>query len=495
MLAVFWGAGGAAARLILQFGAQVVLARILGPEQYGIFAIGAIVVSFSNFFSDIGLAYGLIQKKTVSSNDIRFVFTWQIILGTVVTACVFFAADSIALFFGDPRAAGVVQALAVICLLNALAAPSLNLLKRELDFKRVQIAQISGFVLGYIVFGIPLALYGWQVWALVIAWLVQAMFVLILSYQSTRHSVQPLVYHDNARALSTYGGTVFITNIINWVISNIDRVIVGRAFSSLEIGLYTTTYNMLQTPTTSILGVIQPVFFAASSRIIDDKETIAANYRVLIAAVATYLLPVFVAVAVVSETFVLGIYGPKWHEACKLFAPLALAMPLFMIWGFTTPLLWTGGHASKEFKTQLPIAIGWTATTWLAAQHSLVAVAWTVFALYLLRCFVIVWTAAHHLNLSTPKIWRAMRGGLECSLIVSVLVKACDEAISHLDPLLRLLIDAFVGFVSMAGAFRLIPGLISPELYLLNKKIIEKLPRSVSNRLGFLYRGVSDDVR
>ncbi len=302
----------------VQFGAQVVLARILGPEQYGIFAIGAIVISFSNFFSDVGLAYGLIQKTTISSNDVRFVFTWQVILGTIVSVAVFLAADSIALFFGDPRAAGVVQALAVICLLNALAAPSLNLLKRELDFKRIQIAQISGFILGYVIVGIPLALHGSQVWSLVVAWLVQALVVLIIAYRATRHAVQPLIHHNEARALGTYGGTVFITNIINWVIGNIDRVIVGRVFTSREIGLYATTYNMLQTPTTSLLGIVQPVFFAASSRIAGDRDTIAASYRALIAAVATIIFPIFVAVAAVSETFVLALYGPKWFSANRV---------------------------------------------------------------------------------------------------------------------------------------------------------------------------------
>lgn len=495
LLAVFWGTGGAAARLILQFGAQVVLARILGPEQYGIFAIGAIVISFSNFFSDIGLAYGLIQKKTVSANDVRFVFTWQIILGTAVTAAVFFAAESIARFFGDPRATSVVQALAAICLLNALAAPSLNLLKRELDFKRIQIAQIAGFILGYVVVGIPLALNGSQVWALVVAWLIQALVVFVLAYRTTRHAVRPLIHHDEARALSAYGGTVLITNIINWVIGNIDRVIVGRVFTSREIGLYATTYNMLQTPTTSLLGIVQPVFFAASSRIADDRETIATSYRALIAAVSTFILPIFVAVAAISETFVLALYGPKWQEAAALFAPLALAMPLFMIWGFTTPLLWTGGHASKEFKTQLPMAFIWAATTWLAAQHSLNTVAWAVLGLYLLRCLVVVQTATHYLELARIALWNATRGGIACSVVVGLIVKACDLGITSLPPVARFAGDAVVGAICLVVVLKLAPGLIAPELATLNRRIIGKLPKPLAARFSFLCGEAHDDGR
>jgi O-antigen/teichoic acid export membrane protein len=486
VIAVFWGAGGSAFRILLQFAVQVVLARLLGPEQYGIFAVGAIVISFSNFFSDIGLAYGLIQKKTVSSNDVRFVFTWQVILGTAVSAVIFLAAEYVALFFGDQRATEVVRALAVICLLNALAAPSLNLLKRQLDFKRIQIAQISGFILGYVVVGIPLALHDSQVWALVVAWMVQALVVLILAYNATGHAIRPLFYHDEARALSNFGGTVFITNIVNWIIGNIDRVVIGRIFTSREIGLYATTYNMLQTPTASMLGILQPVFFAASSRIADDRQANATNYRALIAAVTTYVMPLFVAVAAVSETFMLGLYGPKWAAAATLFTPLALAMPLYLIWGLTTPLLWTSGHASKEFKTQLPVAIAWAGSTWLAAQYSFVAVAWVVLFLYLLRCFVIVRSATFYLQFSGSAIWNAARGGITGSVIVGLVVKICDLAASPLPPLFRLITAVFVGALSLFLVLKFAPGLRSPELVMLNRRIIEKLPKRIANRLNFL---------
>ena len=488
LLAVFWGTGGAATRLFLQFGAQVVLARVLGPEQYGIFAIGAIVISFSNFFSDIGLAYGLIQKKSVSPSDIRFVFTWQIILGTVVTACVFFAADNIALFFGDPRAAGVVQALAVICLLNALAAPSINLLKRELDFKRIQISQISGFILGYVVVGIPLALAGFQVWSLVLAWLVQAMFVLGFAYRATRHAVRPLIHYDEARALSTYGGTVLFTNLINWMIGNIDRVIVGQVFASREIGLYATTYNMLQTPSSSILGIIQQVFFSASSRVVDNQQQIASTYRALVSAVATYLMPAFFSLAVVADTFIAALYGPKWSDSAEVFPAIAIAMPLFLIWGMSTPLLWTAGHASKEFKAQVPVALLWLIACWFAAQNSFAAVAWTVCGLYLLRCIVIIAAACRYLAIRPASVAAAAVGGLLISAFVAIGVGIADHLLHEIAPFIRLFLDVVVGAMVLFLCLRIFPSLVSTELARLNARILEKLPSRMARKMAFLSR-------
>lgn len=485
--AVFWGGGGSVLRILLQFGAQVVLARILGPEQYGLFAIGAIVISFSSFLSDIGLAYGLIQKKNVDSDDIRFVFTWQIILGLVVSLSVAWAAEDIAEFFGDARSASVVKALAIVCLFNAVAAPSLNLLKRQLDFKRIQLSQILAFITGYVLVGIPLAWFGAQVWALIAAWFAQALVTFILLYRATHHPLQPLLWYHEARALFSYGGTVLITNLVNWFINNIDRVIVGRVFSSQQIGLYATSYNMLYAPTSSLLGVIQPVFFSASARVADQQSKIDAAYRALLGAVAIFILPVFTTLSAVAETFIFAVYGPKWAAAVVLFRPFALAMPLFLVWGFTTPLLWSAGYASREFRSQLPVALLWAIGSWWAASNSAEAVAWVVFVLFGVRCAVIMGSAVRVLHLDLYQVWKAVRGGLFLSLLLPMVIGGLDTQIAALPALLRLALDALAGGLVMVMLLRLLPGIVGHDLNLLIVRILDRCPAVLAAKLMLIF--------
>lgn len=486
--AVFWGAGGAVLRLVLQVGTQIALARMLGPAQYGIFAIGATVIGFSAFFSDIGLAYGLIQKASVNDRDIRFVFTWQILLGAVVSALVYLGSGVIAAFFGDARAAPVIQVLSALCLLNALAAPSLNLLKRQLDFKTIQLVQLASYVAGYLLVGIPLAIYGAQVWALVAAWLVQAVVSGLLLYSATRHALKPLLWYDQARRQSGYGGTVLVTNIINWAIGNIDRVIVARAFGTREIGLYATTYNLFYNPTATLLNVVQPVFFSASSRITDEGQRILGAYRSLVAALALVVSPVFAAVAAVPETFIAALYGDKWIDAAALCRPLALVMPMFLLFGLTTPLLWTSGRAAKEFQLQAPIALLWAAVCAWAATLSLAHVAWVVLALYSLRCVVVVGVATRALGLTVTAFWLSVRGGVLVSTLVAALLALADVALSGLPAWQRLAVEVVLGAAVWLAMLRLAPGLIAPELASLFDRILSQLPRPVARLLGFLAR-------
>ena len=356
--AVFWGAGGTVIRMLLQVGSQVVLARLLGPTEYGVFAIGTLVITFSLFFADVGLAYGLIQKAAVSERDIRFVFTWQILLGGGVAVLVALAAGPIASFFGEPRAQGVVQVLASLCLINALAAPAMNLLKRDLNYRALQLGQIASYFVGFVLVGIPLALSGHAVWSLVAAWTVQAVLAGLIAYAQVRHSLKPLFWYEDARGQGAYGGVVFATNLLNWFIGNIDRTIVGRMLPARDMGLYSQTYNLLYSPSASLLGVIQPVFFSAASRAAEQDGHAESRraFLALLGGVALFVMPVFAATAALSEPFVLTLYGAKWHEAAGVCAPLALAMPLFLMFGLCTPLLWTAGRPSDEIRSQWPIS-------------------------------------------------------------------------------------------------------------------------------------------
>lgn len=463
--AAFWGGGGSVGRIILQIATQIILARILGPAQYGLFAIGAIVISFSNFFSDIGIAYGLIQKPEVTDEDLRFIFTWQVIVGLLVTVLVALASAPIAVFFGDAEAQKVVAGLSIVCLFNALMAPSHNLLKRNLDFRRIQIGSLLGYFVGYVVVGVPLALAGGAVWALVAAWVVQVLVSLVIFYSGARHPLRPLFWFDGARQIAQYGATVLVTNITNWVIGNIDRVVVGRFFASREIGLYATAYNLLYSPVSSLLGIIQPIFFSAASRIADDRERVVRVHLALLALTALVVVPISVSVAAIADTFVLALYGPQWSAASKLLVPLALAMPFFLFWGFTTPLLWLGGAPEKEFRVQLPMAFLWLAVSWLAAQHSTAAVAWAVTLLFALRYLLIFLAARKLVQIPLASLWRAVRGGLFLSLACCLFVSAIDSWIetTGIAAFGRFLIDATLTATVYIGLLMYLPGLIAAD--------------------------------
>ena len=487
-----WGGTGSFFKLLVQTATQIALARILGPEQYGLFAIGAIVFSFSTFLSDIGLAYGLIQRKELDAGHIRFVFTWQLILGVAVAAAVAAMAAPLADFFNEPRAQDIILALAPLCFLQAVTAVSLNLLKRAMDFKAISLAGLLSYVLGYVCVGIPLAMAGAQVWALIASWAVQVCLNLALLYGRSRHELRPLLRHADSAEMARFGLTVLATNLTNWVIGNIDRVVAARLFSSAALGLYTTPYNLMNTPTATLMGVLQPIMYSACSRVQGEESRLRRAYLALLGAIGLFVMPAFIAVSAVADTFVLALYGPAWSEASRVLQALALAMPLYLVWNISTPVLWTHERISSELRMQLPIALAWLIGSLLAARYSLPALAWTVLGLFLLRALVVCTAAARAIGIAPADFFRALLPGAILGTIVGGCAMIADSALAGLieSPAARL--AAVVVACGMAGlaALRLVQPLIEPQLALLVDAVLERLPVRMSTTVrGLVFKG------
>jgi len=479
--AALWGASGSAAQLALQLGIQVILARLLGPEQYGLFAMAAVVILLSTFFT-ISLAYGLIQKRTVTDEDVRFVNFWQLSVGAAVAIAVFLLADPAAGFFNEPRVAPLIRAMSIVCLLQAAAGPSANLLTRDLDFKSIYLAGIASYAVGYGLVGIPLAISGYGVNALVMAFITQTLLSLALLYGCKRHVLGFVTWHRDAYALWSYGFTVFATNINNCVLLHLSRVVVGRLFPSAAMGLYAISYNLVLQLAGAVMGTVQPPLFSASSRVQDDVARLRAVFLKLLAATTLLAAPIFAGMAVVPETIMLALYGQEWGESAPLLRPFALAMPFFLATAIGTPMLWTSGRTTQEVKLQLPIAFALAVAAYVAAQHSLAAVAWAVLGIFVLRFIVITTAACVALDVRVRDIATAFRAGVAVTVLVAGAIALVDGLALRMTgqrPVV-LALDVATGAVAQAMALRLFRPWFSLEVLSLFEMLLARLPRSLA---------------
>lgn len=490
--AALWGFAGTATRVSIQFAAQIVLARILGPEQYGLYALGVMAIGFFLFFTDTGITYSLIQKRDITARDQRFAMTWQMLVGITLSLIVVFFAEALAAFFNNQEVIPVIRGLAIICFLQACSLVSINILRRRLDMKHMQYAQILSYVLGYVLIGIPLALMGFGVWSLVISWVVQAMANLLILYNYARHPLMPLIWYEGGRSASGYGGLVFLTNAANWLIGNVDRIIVGRYFPAHTVGLYTTAYNLMSHGTTALHVVLQNVFFSAASRIQGDNERLGRASLVLIEAIAVFALPAFAWVAAVAEPFVLTLYGDAWRDASEVLRPIALAMPLLLFLGVATPVLWNSGNKKQELLFQLPLLLVWAGVAWVAAQWSVQAVAWTVFGMFLARAGGFLFLISRAIRLDAASLVGRFLPGMALGLIIAVSATSIDGVLGRMTtkPTLMLFANMAVTgvlYASVAYVFR--RALFSRELSGLLSHAVQHVSPGMRRRLSSVTRG------
>ena len=451
VLAVKWSAASTVARFALQLVAQVVLARTLGPDIFGVFAIGMVVLTFANFVSGFGFSWSLLQRATLCEEDVRFAWTWQLLVGIVTMLALYWLAPLMAQYFREPRAQYVIEWLSLACLLSAAAAPSSYLLQRDLNFRGVGLIQVGSYAAGYLAVGMPMALLGWGTSSLVAAWLVQAMVHLVASYALKPHTLRPLFwYHDAASAIGT-GRTVFITNIVHWVLTNLDRVVIGRLLNAQALGLYNVAYNLATMPNTLLLGALSPAFMAAGAQLQNERQRLGRAYLQMLATILVLGIPAFVFLALISADLVRLLYGPKWSEAAWVLGILFLSMPAYVIWGLSTPVLWNTGRKQYEYALQLPLVVLGALSFYFFVGEGIRAAAIVAALLMILRAAVIAMAALHALELRWTALLPHAARGLLLSVVCAASVLAGQELVVRFEiPLLSLVISTLLAFFPAA---------------------------------------------
>jgi O-antigen/teichoic acid export membrane protein len=462
--ALKWSALTTVARFALQFVSQVALARLLGPDNFGVYGIGMAVLTFVGFLSGASFSYGLMLQRTVTDEDIRFSFTWQVIAGLACAAAMFAGAPLVAHFFGDARVSGMVQLLSLASLLMAAAAPATYLLQRDLDFRRLGLVQLASYAAGYLAVGVPMALAGFGAWALGTACVVQAAMALVLTYRAKPHPLKPLLRHSDGSETLATGRAVFSTNVVNWLLGNLDRVIIGRVLNAHAVGIYTVAYNLASIPNVLLVGALQPAFVATGAKLQDSRERLAQGWLLAIACVLVLASPAAVVMAMLTPDLVQLLYGNAWTETAWVLAIMFLCLPAWASWGLSTPVLWNTNRKQYEWRLQAPLLALAVPAWWFFAPAGVRGVAIVSCCVIVARAVVIVTASLRALELRWSALLPYALRGLALSALCALAVLAGQEAAASLhSPLASLFAGGVAAAIALLAVLLFKPDALGAE--------------------------------
>jgi len=411
-----WGVALSATRIVLQVGSQVILARALGPEIYGLFGIAVLVIGLTTSFSEIGVGMFILQRPDLSENDLRFTVTWQLILGLAGAAILVAAAPYVAQLVNEARVTPLLRWLALSCVLTSAAYVSRHLLYRDLDFRTVGLIDLGSYT-AYLLVGIPLALSGAGVAALVAAFLAQETGKFAASALIRRHSWRPLFRHPDALEILRLGRNVWFTLLVNWLVSSVDRTLIARFMGVSSVGLYNAAYNLSNTAVSS-MSTLGTAFLSSGARVRANPERLGQAFLQIFAGIWVIGAPLFVLAAMLSDTIIAVIYGPKWVGAEAILQALLISAPAWLSFTMTTPLLWNTERGHLEPLLQLPIVVVYALSLFVAIDFGLVAVAWTVAGMLTIRALVTVLVACRGVGLRFTELLPQLARGAALSAVV-----------------------------------------------------------------------------
>lgn len=388
---------------------MVVLARLLVPADFGLVAIGTIVVEFFTLFADFGLGHTLVLRQDLDRRAQGTILTLMIALGVTVAGLAFATAPLLATALGEPRAGDVIAVLAVILSFVGLSSFYDQLLRRELEFRRLFVASVLQSLV-YATIAITLAALGAGVWSIVIG---QAVSMAILSatlVALSPYRVRPTFHRGAAREAVSVGKGFLFQGGVAYLGKNADYIAIGRMLGTAPLGIYATAFRLAEVSFKTVTNPVAVVTFPGFSRMLRRKENVRPAFLSVLRLVALVACPIGVLLSAVADPFVRALFGEQW---------LAMIAPLTVlgIWAALRPLQNQTAWLLNAFGEQMRIA--WTqaavlavtvpALFFAAALGGITAVAWVLVARVAVTLAIISGLAARRAGVAVKDQWRAVR--------------------------------------------------------------------------------------
>lgn len=339
---------------------NLVLARFLDPSIIGIFNIANSILAFFGFFSDIGLAAAIIQKKDLAKEDLKTTFTIQILLALIVATTIWFLAPFLAnLNHLDLSGMWLIRVLGVGFLLTNLKVLPSVLLERELRFEPLVMVE----VLETIVFTsilIFLSFQGWGVNGFSVASLSQSIIGAIAIYLISPWKVTIGINWTSLKSLFKFGIPFQANSLIALLKDRLVPLIIFPIIGSTGVGYVSWAQGFAFMPL-EVMNIMIRVTFPAFARIQNDKEAIKSILEKSIFLTTLFLFPMLFGLLFLAPFLIEYGVSNKWRPAL----PLIYLFSFSTFWAAFSTTFTNVFNAVGKIGITLKLMVMWTILTWI----------------------------------------------------------------------------------------------------------------------------------
>ncbi len=308
---------------VIQLFISIILARLLSPSEFGLVGMLAIFTSIAQSILDSGFGSALIQKKDATITDSSSIFFFNLIIGLILASIFFFSAPVIANFYEQPILASITRALSLTLIINAFSLVQLSLMRKRMDFKNHFIASLIPVVFSGIC-AIISAILGFGVWSLVIQALAfsisQAASLWILNKWRPARQFS----FNSIRTMFSFGSKLLIAGIVETVFKNLYQTLIGKFYSSSDVGYYSRASTMETAATVSTSMALGQVIFPAFSPFQDDNDKLRQVHAKTITMSMFLHIPLMLGLIAIAEPLFLFLLTDKWANSIPYFQLLCL---------------------------------------------------------------------------------------------------------------------------------------------------------------------------
>ncbi|MBR4136774.1 MAG: lipopolysaccharide biosynthesis protein [Bacteroidales bacterium] len=311
------------ASLFLAFVANLVLARLLSPDDFGCIALLMVFISLSQIFVDGGFGAALIQKKDPTQDDYSTIFYWNLLLAIGLYFLLFFVSPVIARYYNIPILKDILRVQGLIIILDSLGLVHKNNLRKTLQFKKISLIVLGANFVA-VVAAITMAYNGFGVWCLVAQQLLISGMTTVLFWIFNRWKPTLVFSKKSFKELFGFGGFILLSNMIVTFTNEVQSLIMGKLYTARDVGLYSQARKfesiMSGTPSTVVNQVTFPVF----SKFQNDIPQLTTILRRITKVMAFVVFPAMILVILIAKPAIVLMLTDKWVDCVPFFQILCI---------------------------------------------------------------------------------------------------------------------------------------------------------------------------
>jgi O-antigen/teichoic acid export membrane protein len=447
---VLWnGLSFASSKLVVLI-TTVILARLLEPADFGLLAIGLVVIGYLDFVNDFGISAAVVQHDGDPEHTSNVAFWINMTLGVSMALAGYFSAPLIASFFDEPRAVDVVRVLSLSFPVTSIGAIHEARLRRALQFDRRFGPELAkGLVKGVV--SITLALTGFGVWSLVWGQLAGALAAAIGYWIVTRWTPSFATSKQIARDLITFGSQLTLVGLLGGLHKNVDYLLVGRRLGSRQLGIYSIAFRLPQLLIESIVDIAGQVAFPTFARVRSDPDRLRAGLKKMLNLVGLIVVPLGVGLALTADPFIRVFYGNRWLDAIVVMQVLSVYMlvqSLSKTCGDVYKAMGRPGVLNKLALLKLAVTVPLLV---IAVPEGIVAVAFAQLASAAILTIVRLILAARIVGVSKVEVFAPFVPSVRAAAAMVSVCLPLIHVLESVHPLVELLVVTIAGAAVYTG--------------------------------------------
>lgn len=310
--------------MAVSFVTNIVLARLLSPDDFGTIGMLLLFLALANTFVDSGFGSALIQKKDADQTDFSTVFFINLIFSFAVYIVLFFCAPWVARFYHVDILCPLLRVQGLVLILHAFSIIQTALLRKKMDFRKLSECNLIGNIVGSIV-GIYAAFTGCGVWSLVIRTLTVGFVTSLLLWIIGKWKPLPLFSMQSFKELFGFGGFMLLSSIVYSFTNNIQTLIMGKLFTPAILGNYTQAHQLRNVATDSVSSVVSQVLYPEFANNQRDNSVLIGKLNLSVSIISFVCIAIMAVCILVAKPLILLLYGEKWLSCVLYFRIMCVA--------------------------------------------------------------------------------------------------------------------------------------------------------------------------